>query len=137
MSRRAVQRDLMLDRNQRDSLSTVRVQMPARTKRRAKFDFHGRPFVWWVDGDRWLRIASRDKRFVVAFPLVRAVDQPPSLTVYGHEFPGLAPSEARPIHLVSPQPKGDSMGAWVEQLLVWCFDEAHEIVTAEGPPRFI
>jgi hypothetical protein len=44
---------------------------------RAKFDFRGRPFVWWVDGDFWLRIASLDKRFVVAYALGRTSDQPP------------------------------------------------------------
>ena len=43
--------------------------MPARTKGRVKFDFRGRRFVWWVDGDRWLRIASLDKKVVLAVPL--------------------------------------------------------------------
>ena len=110
--------------------------MPARTKGRAKFDFRGRPFVWWVDGDYWLRIASLDKRFVVAYALGRAADQPPILTVHGQEFPGLEPSEPRPIFLITAEPSGGSIGAWVDQLLTWCFDETHELVRAEGPPRF-
>jgi hypothetical protein len=109
--------------------------MPARTKGRAKFDFRGRPFVWWVDGDYWLRIASQDKRFVVACALGRAADQPPILTVHGPEFPGLDPSEPRPVHLVLPKTKGDSMGAWVEQLLTWSFDHARELTRTE-PLRF-
>jgi hypothetical protein len=110
--------------------------MPARTKGRAKFDFRGRPFVWWVDGDYWLRIASLDKRFVVAFALGRAADQPPILTVHGHEFPGLEPSEPRPIYLITLEPAGNSMGAWVDQLLIWSFDQKHELTRADGPPRF-
>jgi hypothetical protein len=110
--------------------------MPARTKGRAKFDFRGRPFVWWVDGDYWLRIASLDKRFVVAFALGRAIDQPPILTVHGQEFPGLEPSEPRPIYLITLEPSGGSMGAWVDQLLTWSFDQAHELKRVEGPPRF-
>ena len=69
--------------------------MPARTRGRAKFDFKGRPFVWWIDGDYWLRIASADKCFVVAFALGRASDQVPILAVHGPEFLGL-PSAPRP-----------------------------------------
>ena len=110
--------------------------MPARTKNRAKFDFRGRPFVWWVDRDRWLRIASLDKHFVVAFALGRASDQSPILTVHGQEFPGLEPSEPRPVYLRTLEPVGTSMGAWVEQLLAWSFDQ-HELTRAEGPPRFL
>jgi hypothetical protein len=33
--------------------------MPVRTKGRAKFEFRGRQFVWWVDGDYWLRRVAR------------------------------------------------------------------------------
>jgi len=110
--------------------------MPARTKGRAKFDFRGRAFVWWVDGDYWLRIASLDKRFVIAYALVRAIDQPPILTVHGQEFPGLEPSELRPIYLITSEPAGDSMGAKVDQLLAWSFDQTQELIRAEGPPRF-
>jgi hypothetical protein len=109
--------------------------MPARTKGRAKFDFHGRPFVW-VDRDSWLRIASLDKRFVVAYALARALDQPPILAVHGQEFPGLKPSEPRPAYLVVPEPAGRSMGAQVNHLLAWAFDQPHDLVRADGPPRF-
>lgn len=109
--------------------------MPARTKGRAKFDFHGRPFVWWIDGDYWLRIASLDKKFVVAFALGRAGDQPPILTVHGHEFPGLKRSATRPVYLIVPQPSG-SMGAWVDHLLRWSLDPSHELIEAAGPTQF-
>src|SRR5262249_58146236 len=111
--------------------------MPARTKGRAKFDFRGRPFVWWVDGDFWLRIASLDKRFVVAYALGRASDQPPILTVHGHEFPGLEPSEPRPIYLRTLEPAGASMGAWVEQMLALAFYPQPEFARAGEAPSFI
>ena len=110
--------------------------MPARTKGRAKFDFRGRPFVWWVDGDFWLRIASLDKRFVVSYSLGRAAGQPPILAVHGHEFPGLEPSESRPIYVVTLEPIGESIGVWVEQLLAWSFDHADELTRVEAPPQF-
>jgi hypothetical protein len=110
--------------------------MPARTKGRARFDFRGRKFVWSIDGDRWLRIASLDKRFVVAVPMFRDSDQPLVLVVHGHEFPGLTPADARPVYLVVPEPSGSSMGAWVDQILTWSFDESHELLHAKEPPRF-
>jgi hypothetical protein len=110
--------------------------MPARTKRRAKFDFNGRPFVWWIDGDYWLRIASADKRFVVAFALGRGPDQAPILVVHGQEFPGLPSGMPRPIYVIVPEPRGGSMGAWVEELLIWSFSPYHELEFSEVPPRF-
>jgi hypothetical protein len=110
--------------------------MPARSKGRAKFDFRGRAFVWWIDGDYWLRIASEDKRFVVAYPLGRAANQPPILTVHGPEFPGLEPFHPRPIYLVIPETTGKSMGAWVDQLLTWSFDNTQELIRSVEPPRF-
>ncbi|MGC8644604.1 MAG: hypothetical protein ACP5XB_32465, partial [Isosphaeraceae bacterium] len=100
--------------------------MPARTKGRAKFDFKGRPFVWWVDGDYGLRIASADKRFVVAVALGRASDEAPILVVHGQEFPGLPSGVPRPVHLIVPEPRGGSMGVWVEELLMWSFNPSHE-----------
>ena len=72
-----------------------------------------------------------DKRFVVAFPLGRVSEQLPTLVVHGHEFPGLTPADSRPVYLVVPEPSG-SMGAWVDQILTWSFDESHELIRAEG-----
>jgi hypothetical protein len=113
------------------------IDMPARTKGRAKFNFRGRQFVWWIDGDRWLRIASLDKKFVVAFALGRAADQPPILTVSGQEFPGLEGSRSRPRYVIVPEPSGNSMGAWVDQLLRWSFDATRQVIEAGEPPRFM
>jgi hypothetical protein len=110
--------------------------MPARTRGRAKFDFRGRPFVWWVDSDRWLRIASLDKRFVIAWPLGRRLDEPSTILVVGQEFPGIDAAEARPVRLLVPERVGPSMGAWVDHLLRWSFDPAHERVRYAGPVLF-
>ena len=99
-------------------------RMPARTKGRAKLDFHGRPFIWWVDDDRYLRIASLDKKFVISATLLddRVVE------VIGSEFPGLDPSEVRPVRFLVSLPASGSIGAMVEQLLQWSFDPALERV---------
>jgi hypothetical protein len=101
--------------------------MPARTKRRAKFDFHGRPFVWWIDGDKYLRIASFDKSFVISLLLYNEADDPPHVEVIGQEFPGIDPAEPRPVRLYVTWPAGDSMGAWVDELLTWAFDPGKEL----------
>jgi hypothetical protein len=84
--------------------------MPARTKKRAKFDFQGRPFVWWVEDEYYLRIASLDKKFVVAHPLWRRMEHPPVIEVIGEEFPGVAPSHPRPCWFIVPEMPGNSMG---------------------------
>ena len=104
--------------------------MPARTKRRANFTFRGRPFVWWIDADRYLRVSSLDKRFVVALHLLRCTDAPNVLDVIGPEFPGVAPADRRPVRLAVPSPYGQSMGATVDALLRRSFDPGHEIIRA-------
>ena len=109
--------------------------MGARTKRRAKFDFCGRPFVWWVDSGYYLRISSLDKKFVIAYPLGTEPNSPTCLEVIGPEFPGLEASTLRPIWFVAPAVSGD-MGGWVNDLLAWSFDPTHALVKSD-PPRFI
>jgi hypothetical protein len=89
----------------------VIAHMAARTKGRAKFDFRGRPFVWWVDGDRYLRVSSLDKRLIIAYPLVAEADDPAVVEVIGSEFPGLDQSEQRPVWFVAAPLSGRSMGA--------------------------
>jgi hypothetical protein len=108
--------------------------MPARTKARAKFDFRGRPFVWWIENDKYLRIASLDKRFVIAYLIGRAIEDPPVVKVIGPEFPGLE-SARRPLWFVVPEPTG-VMGAWVDQLLRWSFNPQRPLISFPGPPRF-
>jgi hypothetical protein len=109
--------------------------MAARTKCRAKFDFHGRPFVWWIDGGYYLRISSLDKKFIVAYPLGIELDQPAVVEVIGPEFPGLGPQVCRPAWFIAPPVSRDSMGAWVSDLLTWSFDATRALEEA-GPPRF-
>jgi hypothetical protein len=109
--------------------------MPARTKGRAKFDFHGRTFLWWVDDDRYLRILSLDKKFVVA-ALIATTAGVPIIEVIGSEFPGIDPKERRPIRLIGPHPTGLSMGEWVHTVLRWAFDPKHELNRFEGQVQF-
>lgn len=103
--------------------------MPARTKGRAKFDFHGRPFVWWIDGDRYLRINSLDKKFVVAVGLI-SDDEFSLVEVIGQEFPGIDPHESRPVRLKGPRTDGGSIGAWVEAVMEWAFDPDRPLIRA-------
>jgi hypothetical protein len=111
--------------------------MPARTKRRAKFDFHGRPFVWWVDADRYLRISSLDKKFIIAYPLGTAGDAPPAVEVIGTEFHGINSTEPRPLWFVAPPLPATSMGAWVHCLLTWSFDPSQKLERVDRPPQFL
>ena len=102
--------------------------MAARSKGRAKFDFRGRQFVWWVDGDKWLRIASSDKQFVVAVPLVKERDDHEVLVIHGPEFPGLPANERRPVVCRIPSLSQKSFGSYVGVILDWSFDPNHEII---------
>lgn len=109
--------------------------MGARTKRRAKFDFRGRPFVWWVDNGYYLRISSLDKKLVIAYPLGTELNGPIPFQVIGPEFPGLESSPERPVWIVAPTVSGD-LGCWVDRLLAWSFDATRQLEKSE-PPRFI
>jgi hypothetical protein len=108
--------------------------MAARTKRRAKFDFRGRRFLWWVDDDRFLRITSLDKKFVIAYPMVTEPGEPAVVEVIGSEFPGVEPSEQRPLWFIAPSLPTASMGAWVDRLLTWSFDANQERERAAARP---
>ena len=48
--------------------------MGVRKKGRVKFTFGGRLFVWWIDNDTYLRIASDDKRFIAGNLLIDRFD---------------------------------------------------------------
>ena len=109
--------------------------MAARTKRRAKFDFRGRPFLWWVDGDKYLRIASADKKFVIAYLI--GTEEPAVVEVIGPEFPGAESSERRPLWFVAPELPESSMGAWVDRLLTWSFDTSQNRERLDTRPRFL
>lgn len=107
--------------------------MAVRKKGRSRFAHSGREFVWWVDNDVFIRVASTDKSLVVAF-LISEVpkDVGGIVVVHGPEFLGIDRSEKRPIWLAAPKiimsAFADSMGAVVNALLSWCLDPDHEIV---------
>ena len=111
--------------------------MAARTKGRAKFDFRGRPFLWWVDADRYLRITSLDKKFIIAYPMGTESAAPAVVEVIGSEFPGVESSEGRPLWFVAPTLPSTSMGAWVDRLLTWSFDTSQQRERVNAPPRFL
>jgi hypothetical protein len=104
--------------------------MPARTKGRARFGFRGRKFLWWVDGDRYLRITSLDKKFTIAYAMEPG--QPAVVEVRGPEFPGIEASERRPLRFAAPVLPTTSMGAWVHCLLSWSFDTSQKRERVEG-----
>lgn len=111
--------------------------MAVRRKGRSVFQHSGREFVWWVDNDTYIRIASADKSLVVGYLLY---DVPHGIgglvAVHGPKFPGLERAEKRPVWLVVPQSIADefqhSMGAFVNALITWCLDPEHEIERYEG-----
>lgn len=106
--------------------------MAIRTKGRRRFDFNGRPFVWFVKDDVYLRIASGDKRFSVIFELV---GKQPLLGVSSHGFPGIPDAIARPAWIIPPKfATQGSTPALVREVLEWCHDPDHEVVPYRGPP---
>jgi len=110
--------------------------MAIRTKGRAKFDYNGRPFVWWVDADTYLRIASTDKQFVVSYLLYDPDNAGPLLAVLGPEFPGIDRSEPRPVWFVPPIYSAETMGGHVADLLDWCFKTQDHDRFAGSPPSY-
>jgi hypothetical protein len=110
--------------------------MAARTKGRAKFDFRGRPFVWWIDNDQFLRIVSLDKKFVIAY-LIGTDSDEPVVEVNGPEFPGIERPEPRPLWFVAPDLPRMPMGGWVDHLLRWSFDTDQKRQRVSARPRFL
>jgi hypothetical protein len=112
--------------------SPVRNAVVIRTKGRNRFDYNGRPFVWYVESETQLRIASVDKHFVVMLELV---GHKPLMSVAGQEFLGIPASVKRPTWLVAPRFNQTVGGALVREILDWCFDPEHEINLYDGPKK--
>ena len=110
--------------------------MPARTKGRAKFDFRGRPFVWWIENDKFLRIASGDKKFVIAYLIGTDPDEP-VVEVIGPEFAEIERTEPRPLWFVAPPLPAASVGTRVDRLLRWSFDTGQKRERVSARPRFL
>ncbi len=93
--------------------------MGVRKKGRVKFMFGDRLFVWWIDNDTYLRIASDDKRFVAGNLLLDRLDL---LAVHGPDFPGLETS-ARPAWFSMPDLDCTTdFGRRVNDILELCFN---------------
>ncbi|TWT81674.1 hypothetical protein CA13_31270 [Planctomycetes bacterium CA13] len=104
--------------------------MGIRKKGRAQFDFNGRPFVWWIEGDVHLRIASDDKRFIVGYLLI---GDSSLLVVHGPEFPGIQNPE-RPLRIwVPPLSPTPVIGQHVNHILTMCFDGEAKPFVGESP----
>jgi hypothetical protein len=108
--------------------------MAVRKKGRSVIEVNGRSFVWWVYRDREVRIASADKRFVVAFRWVGD----PRLAVSGQEFPGLLPTEPRPVVLSPPAFVYRSPAGLARQVIKWALypgpQELERIQVGPGAP---
>ncbi|MEM9346629.1 MAG: hypothetical protein AAGB26_08425 [Planctomycetota bacterium] len=96
-----------------------------------RFEYRGKYFHWYNDGDRYIRIASEDKKFVVAYLLGDLYGMQSHLEVTGQDFPGIAATEERPVRICVPKFVEDefktSFGAFVNALIRWCLQETHQI----------
>lgn len=88
--------------------------MGVRKQGRSVVEVGDRRFVWHVHRDTHVRIASEDKRFVVAY---RWTDEP-ELSVIGPEFPR-APSPLRPFAVRPPAFAYRGPGELARQVIEW------------------
>jgi hypothetical protein len=91
--------------------------MSVRKKNRNLIEVCGRRFVWYVHRETHVRIASEDKRFVVAYRWVGD----PELTVSGPEFPRLSESASRPCVIRPPAFCFASPADLAHQIVRWAF----------------
>ena len=64
--------------------------MSVHKKGRSRFNHSGREFVWWVDNDTFVRVASADKSLVVAYLIYDVQNDVGGIVaVHGPEFPGI------------------------------------------------
>src|SRR5262249_46366563 len=90
--------------------------MGVRKKGRNKITVNGRAFVWQVlSDDTHVSIASDDKKFVVSYRW----SGEPKLIVIGPEFPGIPPSEKRPVTLRPPEFDYRSPAGLARQVIKW------------------
>jgi hypothetical protein len=92
--------------------------MAARKKGRSVVEVAGRRFVWHVHRETHVRIASEDKRFVVAYRWVGE----PELSVIGPEFPGA--SASRPLVVRPPAFAYRGPGELARQVIRWAISSA-------------
>jgi hypothetical protein len=92
--------------------------MGIRKKSRAKFTFDGHLFVWWIDNEIYLRVASDDKRFVVGYLLL---GDSSLLAVHGPDFPGLDDNQRPAWFTIPPLAATPDIGRHVNHIINACF----------------
>lgn len=105
--------------------------MGVRKKGRTRFECLGETFVWYFD-EWYIRIASEDKSFVIAYFMGGPWGDEAHLEVHGHRFPGIERTKRRPVRVLIPEAVLDefqsSTGAFINALIRWCLDESHTLV---------
>lgn len=104
--------------------------MGVRKKGKTRFEYLGRYYYWLFDN--WhIRIASEDKKFVVAYFMDGHRELEPHLEVIGQEFPGIKREQSRPVRLYVPKFVTDewekSTGAFINALIRWSLRESHQL----------
>lgn len=107
--------------------------MSIRKKGRNSFIFKGRLFSWWIDDETYLRIASVDKKFIIAIRMWGLPDDQCVIEVIGEDFPGLSSSDKRPVLLKTPELLGHSMGNYIEHILEWSLSPTKKVIRISGP----
>lgn len=112
--------------------------MPARKRKRTRFEYLGRYYLWHYDN--WhVRLCSEDKKLVVAYFQGDPFGMDSHLEVIGQEFPGIEPTEPRPVRLCVPPFVTDewrkSTGAFTNALIRWCVRPTHRLRRFVGAPH--
>jgi hypothetical protein len=104
--------------------------MGVRKKGRARFEYLGEYFHWYLDDWR-VHVCSEDKTFVIAYFMGDPWGDGPHLEVHGNRFPGLEDNSNRPVRLCVPKfvtsAGTKSLGAFVNALIRWSLRTSHRI----------
>lgn len=106
--------------------------MGARRKGRCQITYAGRRYLWYIKDEWHLRIASEDKRFAVAYQWPGEAGG--AMLVSGPEFPGIPPTEKRPVRITPPCFKHKGLKTLVRKIIRWSLREDHEIRRIEKGP---
>ncbi len=99
--------------------------MGARKKGRCQITYAGRRYLWYVKDDWYLRIASEDKLFAVAYQW--PADARASMLVSGTQFPGILLMERRPVCILPPRFTHNGLKTLVRKVIRWSLREDHEV----------
>ena len=89
--------------------------MAVRKRGRSLTEVQGRRFVWHVHDETHVRIVSDDKRFAVSYRWLGE----PSPAVTGPEFPGVSPTEPRPVLITPPAFSYSGPADLARQIVRW------------------